>query len=149
MTEGADLAAALGGLARASRHRLAEQWVEYFGPPPPRTSRALLLRAVAYKLQEGALGGLSARTRARSGAAAGSSPAPCCCANGTGSRIRSGFSTMACSIRASAIAPCPRSPAGSPAPAGRGRASSASSHDDEDAGSALRRLHPQILRRRA
>src|SRR5260221_34587 len=102
--------------------------------------------ACSYAMQEGALGGLSARPRARSGAAAGSSPAPCCCANGTGSRIRSGFSTMACSIRASAIAPCPRSPAGSPAPAGRGRASSASSHDDEDAGSALRRLHPQILR---
>src|SRR5258707_9106669 len=48
MTEGADLAAALAGLARASRHRLAEQWVEYFGPPPPpRTSRSLLLRAVS------------------------------------------------------------------------------------------------------
>src|SRR5260221_14596765 len=98
MTEGADLAAALAGLARASRHRLAEQWVEYFGPPPPRTSRSLLLRAVAYKLQEGALGGLSARTRRRLYGPepspvrrpAGSSPAPCCCANGTGARIRSG-----------------------------------------------------------
>ena len=61
---GADLGTALAGLARASRHRLAEHWTEYFGaPPPPRTSRSLLLRAVAYRMQERALGGLSARTR--------------------------------------------------------------------------------------
>ena len=64
MSEGAELGAALAELARASRDRLAEQWAGYFGaPPPPRTSRALLLRAVAYKLQERALGGLSAPTR--------------------------------------------------------------------------------------
>jgi hypothetical protein len=68
MTGGEDLATALAGLARASRHRLAEHWAEYFGaPPPPRTSRSLLLRAVAYKMQEQALGGLSARTRRRLG----------------------------------------------------------------------------------
>ena len=66
MTTGEDLAAALADLGRASRHQLAEQWAGYFGaPPPPRTSRALLLRAVAYKMQERALGGLSAGTRRR------------------------------------------------------------------------------------
>lgn len=60
----ADLAAVLAELERASRARLAKDWARYFGAmPPPRTSRALLLRAVAYKLQEGALGGLSTRTR--------------------------------------------------------------------------------------
>jgi Protein of unknown function (DUF2924) len=64
----ADLAAALAELERASRARLAEDWARYFGAvPPPRTSRALLLRAVAYKLQEEALGGLSAATRRRLG----------------------------------------------------------------------------------
>ena len=59
-----DLGTALTGLERASRHRLAEHWAEYFGaPPPPRTSRSLMIRAVAYKMQERALGGLSAATR--------------------------------------------------------------------------------------
>jgi hypothetical protein len=66
MTGGEDLGTALAGLARASRHRLAEHWGEYFGAaPPPRTSRSLLIRAVGYKMQELALGGLSARTRRR------------------------------------------------------------------------------------
>jgi DUF2924 family protein len=59
-----ELGTALAGLARASRDRLAEHWVEYFGAAaPPRTSRSLLIRAVAYKMQERALGGLSASTR--------------------------------------------------------------------------------------
>jgi hypothetical protein len=70
ITGGSDLDAALPGLARAPPHLLAE----HFGAPPlPRTSRSLLLRAVAYKMQERALGGLSARTRAqRAGTAPGS-----------------------------------------------------------------------------
>jgi hypothetical protein len=68
MTTGEDLGPALAGLERASRHRLAEHWAEYFGPPPPpRTSRSLMIRAVAYKMQGRALGGLS-----------GARPAVCC-----------------------------------------------------------------------
>jgi len=64
MSTGQDLGTALAGLKRASRHRLAEHWAEYFGAaPPPRTSRSLMIRAVAYKMQERALGGLSAATR--------------------------------------------------------------------------------------
>ena len=64
MTTGEGLGTALAGVDRASRHRLAEHWAEYFGaPPPPRTSRSLMIRAVAYKMQERALGGLSAATR--------------------------------------------------------------------------------------
>jgi hypothetical protein len=64
MSTGEDLGPVLAGLERASRHRPAEHWVEYFvAPPPPRTSRSLMIRAVAYKMQERAMGGLSAATR--------------------------------------------------------------------------------------
>src|SRR5260370_30631595 len=59
-----DFGAALAGLERASRHRLTEHWSEYFGAaPPPRTSRSLVIRAVAYKIQERVIGGLSAAPR--------------------------------------------------------------------------------------
>ena len=69
-----DLGTALTGLERASRHRLAEHWAEYFGaPPPPRTSRSLMIRAVAYKMQERAMGGLSTATRCL---LSGQEPAP-------------------------------------------------------------------------
>jgi hypothetical protein len=61
---GEDLSVALGRLEQSSRYHLAELWASYFGKaPPPRTSWALMIRAVAYKLQEQALGGLSATTR--------------------------------------------------------------------------------------
>jgi hypothetical protein len=64
MSAGENLGTALARLERASRHHLAELWVEYFGAsPPPRTSRALMIRAVAYKMQERELGGISAVTR--------------------------------------------------------------------------------------
>src|SRR5882762_10044526 len=53
MSTGEDFGTALAGLTRASRARLAEHWAEYFGAaPPPRTSRPLMIRAVAYKMQE-------------------------------------------------------------------------------------------------
>src|SRR5215212_4687 len=64
MNAAEDLGTALARLERASRHHLAELWAEYFGAaPPPRTSRALMIRAVAYKMQERVLGRLSAATR--------------------------------------------------------------------------------------
>jgi len=64
MSSSEDFGAALAGLERASRHRLTEHWSEYFGAaPPPRTSRSLMIRAVAYKMQECVIGGLSAATR--------------------------------------------------------------------------------------
>jgi Protein of unknown function (DUF2924) len=64
MSSSEDFGAALAGLERASRHRLTEHWSEYFGAaPPPRTSRSLMIRAVAYKMQERVIGGLSAATR--------------------------------------------------------------------------------------
>src|SRR5260370_35149812 len=64
MSSSEDFGAALAGLERASRHPLTEHWSEYFGAaPPPRTSRSLMIRAVAYKMQERVIGGLSASTR--------------------------------------------------------------------------------------
>jgi hypothetical protein len=64
MRAGEDLGLALARLERASRHDLLELWASYFGTaPPPRTSRSLMIRAVAYKMQEEALGGLSTTTR--------------------------------------------------------------------------------------
>jgi hypothetical protein len=54
----------LKGLIRLSRHSLTERWVALFGAPPPaRTSRSLMIRAVAHKMQERAFGGLTASTR--------------------------------------------------------------------------------------
>ena len=54
----------LNGLIRLSRHSLAERWEMFFGAsPPPRTSRSLMIRAVAYKMQERAFGPLKPATR--------------------------------------------------------------------------------------
>ena len=54
----------LMGLMRLSHHSLTERWVALFGTPPPaRTSRSLMIRAVAHKMQERAFGGLTASTR--------------------------------------------------------------------------------------
>lgn len=59
MTPRPDLADELRSLPRLSRDELTEKWGALYGaPPPPRTSRSLMLRAVAYKLQENAYGGL-------------------------------------------------------------------------------------------
>jgi len=54
----------LRGLARLGRQGLAERWLALYGTaPPPRTSRSLMVRAVAYKMQEKVLGGLKPQTR--------------------------------------------------------------------------------------
>jgi Protein of unknown function (DUF2924) len=53
------LAEELSRLRQESRDSLAQRWVDVFGTaPPPRTSRSLLMRAVAYKMQERVYGGL-------------------------------------------------------------------------------------------
>jgi hypothetical protein len=58
------LAEELKGLTRLSRDSLVTRWVALYGAAPPlRTSRALMIRAVAYKMQERVYGGLSAATR--------------------------------------------------------------------------------------
>jgi len=54
----------LDALRDLTRIELKERWhVLYDAPPPANISRNLLLRAIAYRLQEEAYGGLSAKTR--------------------------------------------------------------------------------------
>jgi hypothetical protein len=51
-------------LPTLDRTSLVERWTSFFGQaPPPRTSRCLMIRAVAYKIQERAFGGLKPATR--------------------------------------------------------------------------------------
>ena len=51
MSAGEDLSVGLARLQEASRDHLAKLWAEYFGAsPPPRTSRSLMIRALAYKM---------------------------------------------------------------------------------------------------
>jgi hypothetical protein len=58
------LGEALKGFTLLDRASLAERWGSFFGAsPPPGTSRSLMIRAVAYKMQERAFGGLKASTR--------------------------------------------------------------------------------------
>lgn len=50
----------IAGLARFDRLELRQRWVEVYGTEVPgRMSRELLVQAVAYKLQQDTLGGLS------------------------------------------------------------------------------------------
>ena len=58
------LAEDLAGLPGLNRKDLIEHWRDLYGNEPPRgISQQLLLRAVAYKMQERVLGGLKPSTR--------------------------------------------------------------------------------------
>jgi hypothetical protein len=58
------LAAELAGLSSLPMEVLQLRWRKLFGrDPPSHTSRSLLIRAVAYRLQESTLGGLKPQTR--------------------------------------------------------------------------------------
>ena len=58
------LAAEIAALHSATILQLRQRWKALYGTEPPRrASRDLLTRAVAYRLQERALGGLSTSTR--------------------------------------------------------------------------------------
>ena len=60
----ATLASEIAALAEATRTDLKSRWRVLYGTePPPRISRDLLTRAVAYRIQEEALGGLKPSTR--------------------------------------------------------------------------------------
>jgi hypothetical protein len=59
-----DVERALAALAELDRTALLERWRTAFGrDAPPRLSRALMEKAIAYDVQVKAFGGLSARTR--------------------------------------------------------------------------------------
>lgn len=56
--------ARLARLDTLDRAGLTQAWTTCFGDmPPPKTSRQLMIKAIAYRWQEQAYGGLSARTR--------------------------------------------------------------------------------------
>jgi len=58
------LASALAGLSSLDTPALKERWQALFGKDPPHhASRGFLIRAVAYRMQENALGGLKPQTR--------------------------------------------------------------------------------------
>ncbi len=76
----AALAAEIGDLSKASITNLRERWKNLYGKPPlGALGRSFLIRAIAYRLQEKACGGLKPSTRrllarVAEEAAAGSSP---------------------------------------------------------------------------
>lgn len=56
--------ARLARLDTLDRASLTQAWTTCFGDtPPPKTSQQLMIKAIAYRWQEQAYGGLSARTR--------------------------------------------------------------------------------------
>ena len=65
MTE-TNIAVEIGSLAGLDLSGLRDRWRALHGSePPPRMSRELLLRAIAYRIQENAFGGLSHAARAK------------------------------------------------------------------------------------
>ena len=70
MTED-EMAVEIGKLAGLDLSALRERWRTLYGSEPPqRMSKELMMRAVAYRMQENAFGGLSRATKARLLAAA-------------------------------------------------------------------------------
>jgi hypothetical protein len=64
--DGNAIEARLARLETLSLAELRQAWYEHYRQPPPRTaSRKLLTRAVGYRLQEAAFGGLKPETRRR------------------------------------------------------------------------------------
>src|SRR5690606_20728018 len=64
MSPATRLTATLEGLPNLSRPELMELWARVYGKAPPfKTSKQLLVRAIAYRLQEKEFGGLKPATR--------------------------------------------------------------------------------------
>jgi len=65
-TSKTDVATELAALESMDRPALQAQWRERFGTPPPKKSRRdFLKRAIAYRIQENAYGGLRPATKKR------------------------------------------------------------------------------------
>jgi hypothetical protein len=62
---GTELGKELAALKRLSVGRLREKYADVFGEPTAGTNRTSLVRKIAWRLQERALGGLSERAKAR------------------------------------------------------------------------------------
>jgi Protein of unknown function (DUF2924) len=62
---GTELAKELAALHRLPLGRLRDKYAEVFGEPPSGNSRPWLVRGIAWRLQERALGGLTERAKAR------------------------------------------------------------------------------------
>jgi hypothetical protein len=61
-----DVSEQLTSLPEMNKAALGALWQKHFGAPPPeQTRRDLIIRVLAYKIQEQALGGFSAATRRR------------------------------------------------------------------------------------
>ena len=61
-----DIAVEIGSLAGLDLSVLRDRWRALYGSePPPRMSRELLVRAIAYRIQENAFGGVSRAARAK------------------------------------------------------------------------------------
>jgi hypothetical protein len=61
-----DVSEQLNSLPEMNKAALGALWQEHFGTPPPeQTRRDLIIRILAYKIQEQALGGFSTATRRR------------------------------------------------------------------------------------
>jgi hypothetical protein len=76
-SKAATLAGALAALATLDFNQLQARWQALFGSKPQfRISRRLLLLAIAYRLQEDALGGLQPDTRRRLAQLGSDHPAP-------------------------------------------------------------------------
>ena len=74
---GSALAGEIAALPGATPADLKERWRALYGAEPPRRiSRDLLVRALAYRMQEQALGGLKPSTRRLLAAVAATTPQP-------------------------------------------------------------------------
>jgi hypothetical protein len=72
-----EVAREIAGLADLDRASLVARWRSLYGrPPPPKLSRALMEKAIAYEVQCAAFGGLSAVTKRALRAAASGSGKP-------------------------------------------------------------------------
>jgi hypothetical protein len=57
-----DVAHRLARLQTLDLAEMREEWRRFYRAEPPRVSRDLMMRALAYRMQENALGGLSRAT---------------------------------------------------------------------------------------